>query len=92
MPGGGTLKISTKLRRGKVSVSFADDGEGISKENMKKLFSPFFTTKPKGTGLGLAICKRLVEAHQGRIDVESKVGRGTTFTLAFPLSGRGRGS
>lgn len=86
MPEGGTLKISTEVGDGTVSVSFSDTGTGISEENRKKLFTPFFTTKPKGTGLGLAICKRLVEAHRGRVSVKSKVGKGTTFTLTFPLA------
>jgi PAS domain S-box-containing protein len=86
MPKGGTLTISLVVRNRKVVLSFADTGQGISKDNMAKLFTPFFTTKPKGTGLGLAICKRLVEAHRGTISVASKLGRGTTFSLSFPIS------
>jgi PAS domain S-box-containing protein len=86
MPKGGTLSIKMIVRKSSVVLSFADTGQGISKEDMGKLFTPFFTTKPKGTGLGLAICKRLVEAHKGTISVESQLGKGTTFALTFPLS------
>jgi PAS domain S-box-containing protein len=85
MAGGGTLTIKTEIVGSKVVASFKDTGAGISKENMGKLFTPFFTTKAKGTGLGLSICQRLVEAHHGRIAVDSEVGKGTTFTLYFPL-------
>ncbi len=86
MPKGGTLTIGMVVHQRTVVLSFADTGQGISKENMGKLFTPFFTTKPKGTGLGLAICKRLVEAHRGTISVDSEPGKGTTFTLTFPIS------
>ena len=52
---------------------------------LRKLFNPFFTMKAKGQGLGLAVCKKLVEAHNGRITVESKVGEGSTFTVKLPI-------
>jgi len=84
MEKGGTLKVSTKKTKG-FEVSFKDTGVGISKENMKKLFTPFFTTKAKGMGMGLAICKRLVDSHGGSIKVESKEGKGTTFTVRLPV-------
>jgi signal transduction histidine kinase len=58
---------------------------GIPERNMDKLFNPFFTTKAKGQGLGLPVCKRLVEAHDGRITVESKLGEGSTFTVKLPI-------
>jgi signal transduction histidine kinase len=64
-----------------------DTGEGISPENRRKLFQPLFTTKVKGIGLGLVACKNLVEANNGRIDVESRMGEGTTFTLTLPVYG-----
>jgi signal transduction histidine kinase len=67
-------------------VSVSDTGAGIREENLALLFTPFFTTKSKGLGLGLAICKRLVEAHGGRIDVKSKVGEGTTISVTLPLA------
>lgn len=85
MEKGGTLKVSTKKTKEFVEVSFKDTGAGISKKNMKKLFTPFFTTKAKGMGMGLAICKRLLDAHSGSIKVESKEGKGTTFTVRLPI-------
>jgi signal transduction histidine kinase len=60
-----------------------DTGEGIPKENIDKLFDPFFSTKKKGTGLGLAIVKSIIEAHDGEIDVESEPGRGTRFIITL---------
>ena len=67
-----------------VAISVTDTGEGIAHENMKKLFQPLFTTKAKGIGLGLVVCRNLVEANGGRIEVESKPGKGTTFTVLLP--------
>jgi len=67
-----------------IEISVADTGEGISPESMKKLFQPLFTTKAKGIGLGLVVCKNLVEANSGRIDVSSKSGEETTFTVTLP--------
>jgi len=69
---------------GFVEISVVDTGEGISPENMEKLFQPLFTTKTKGIGLGLVVCKNLIEANGGRIDVESRSGIGTTFTIILP--------
>jgi signal transduction histidine kinase len=71
--------------RGFIEISVADTGEGISGENMKKLFQPLFTTKANGIGLGLVVCKNLVEANRGRIEVESEPGNGTVFTLLLPM-------
>jgi PAS domain S-box-containing protein len=84
MENGGTLKVSTKKTKGFVEVSFKDTGVGISRENIEKLFTPFFTTKAKGLGMGLAICKKFVDAHSGTIEVESEEGKGTTFTVRLP--------
>ncbi|MCL4430305.1 MAG: ATP-binding protein [Chloroflexi bacterium] len=84
MPQGGKLKISSERAASKVRISFTDTGLGISEEDQKKLFQPLFTTKAKGMGFGLAICQRIVEAHKGRIVVESAVGRGATFTVELP--------
>lgn len=87
MPEGGGLIL--RARRGPnagfVTVEIQDTGTGISDENMKKLFTPFFTTKPigKGTGLGLAITYGIVKMHQGQINVQSQVGKGTTFTITL---------
>ena len=80
MENGGTLKVSTKKTKEFVEVSFKDTGVGIPKENTKKLFTPFFTTKSIGMGMGLAICKRFVESHGGSIKVDSEEGKGSTFT------------
>jgi PAS domain S-box-containing protein len=83
---GGRLEISTKAEDGFIVTEFKDDGCGISEENLGKLFEPLFTTKTKGIGLGLAVSKRIIEAHEGSIEVESEVGRGTTFAIKLPAS------
>jgi signal transduction histidine kinase len=89
MPEGGTLTVKTWLAPDGQSakVSFTDTGCGISEENLGKLFTPFFTTKQlgKGTGLGLPIAYGIVKMHRGQIEVQSKVGVGTTFTIGLPL-------
>ncbi len=82
---GGTLKVSTKKTKGFIEVSFKDTGGGVSKEIMKKLFTPFFTTKARGMGMGLPICKKFVESHGGSIEVESEEGKGSTFTVKLPI-------
>jgi signal transduction histidine kinase len=66
-------------------VRFRDNGCGIPPERLARIFNPFFTTKEKGTGLGMAISKKIVEAHEGTIEVESETGRGTEFTIRLPL-------
>lgn len=68
-----------------VELSFADSGEGIPRENLEKIFTPFFTTKGGGTGLGLAITQRIVEGHGGTVIVESEPGHGTTFRVKLPV-------
>jgi signal transduction histidine kinase len=70
-----------------MAVSITDTGVGIPQENLDKLFEPLFTTKAKGIGLGLAVTKTLVEGHGGSIEVESEVGKGTTFTVRLPIAG-----
>jgi signal transduction histidine kinase len=85
MPNGGKLTIGASKTDETASISVEDTGVGIPKQNLGKLFQPLFTTKAKGMGLGLAICKRMVEAHGGEITVESKVGKGTIFTVKIPL-------
>ncbi|MEM2118225.1 MAG: PAS domain S-box protein [Candidatus Bathyarchaeia archaeon] len=84
MPNGGKLTIASHKTDGNVEFIFKDTGIGMTKETMEKIFVPFFTTKAKGMGLGLPICKQIVEAHGGKISVESVVGEGTTFTLTLP--------
>ena len=88
MPKGGSLVISNQLsvinEQEFVTVSVRDTGMGISPEDMEKLFEPLFTTKSRGIGLGLAVCKKLAEANQGWIDVQSVLGEGSTFTVYLP--------
>ena len=85
MPDGGTLTITSDFspRTDEVLIAFRDTGAGISKENMKKLFIPFFTTKDKGkgVGLGLSVCYGIVQRHGGKIEVDSREGAGTTFAI-----------
>lgn len=75
------LKISTQIEQGIVQISIEDTGRGIPKENLEKIFTPFYTTKGKGIGLGLAICKRFIDAHQWTIEVETWAGKGTRFVI-----------
>ena len=86
MPNGGTLHIKSSVSNGNVIFSFSDTGVGISQDSMGRLWTPLFTTKANGMGFGLPICKRFVEAHKGTIFAESIFGKGTTFTLTFPLN------
>lgn len=88
MNGKGELKIDTGAGDSCIWTSFTDTGCGIPEENLEKIFEPLFTTKPKGIGLGLAISKRLVEQNGGKIEVNSQVGKGTTFTVKLPLEKR----
>jgi PAS domain S-box-containing protein len=82
---GGTLSISAVRQKNTVALAVRDTGTGIPPENMSKLFEPLFTTKPRGIGLGLAVSQKLIEANGGRIEVESEVGVGSTFTLVLPV-------
>ena len=83
----GTIAISAHTDNKNIIVSIADTGEGIEKKNLKKIFDFGFTTKKqgKGTGLGLALVKKIVEEHNGKIEVESHVNKGTTFTVTLPV-------
>ncbi len=95
---GGTLSVSARLagdggvaaaQSGKIEIRVSDTGCGIAPENLQKIFDPFFSTKgPKGTGLGLAVAWGIVEKHNGRIEAESELGKGTTFRVVLPI-GRG---
>jgi two-component system sensor histidine kinase FlrB len=101
MPGSGTLTLTASLTEEQgpggsaLRLSVSDTGVGIPAAQRSRIFDPFFTTRDEGTGLGLAIVHAIVEAHQGRIDVESGEGRGTTFTIVlpqFPVPDRGEGA
>jgi PAS domain S-box-containing protein len=85
---GGTLTITTQKFNSSVRASFADNGPGISKENLNRIFDPFFTTKEvgKGTGLGLSVCHGIIAEHGGRIYARSKPGSGATFIIELPIS------
>jgi signal transduction histidine kinase len=85
MPNGGVLTVKSGRTENEVSFSFNDTGTGMSEEILQKMWTPLFTTKAKGMGFGLPICKRIVEAHGGKIIVESQVDKGTTFTVTIPL-------
>ncbi|MBS7615305.1 GHKL domain-containing protein [Candidatus Bathyarchaeota archaeon] len=85
MPEGGKLTISAIKNDDGVCISFQDTGVGIPEENISKIFQPSFTTKAKGQGLGLPVCKRIVEAHGGKITVTSKLHCGSTFTVHIPF-------
>jgi two-component system sensor histidine kinase HydH len=85
MENGGTLAVRCRSDRGRhLALSVSDTGHGIAPEDRPKIFNPYFTTKPKGTGLGLAIVHKIVEAHEGRLLVESTAGQGSRFTLRIP--------
>jgi PAS domain S-box-containing protein len=89
MPQGGELTVCTYSEADQVLVAFADTGAGVPAENLERIFEPYFTTKEgKGTGLGLAICRRIVEAHGGKIEVESEAGAGATFRVCLPPGSR----
>ncbi|MGO8674938.1 MAG: two-component system sensor histidine kinase NtrB [Limisphaerales bacterium] len=88
MTRGGTLTLQTWEGADEVWVSVADTGGGIPQEQLKRIFEPFYTTRKKGSGLGLMIVQRIVRAHGGRIELESQVGRGTTFRIGLPLHER----
>lgn len=85
MTKGGTLTLQTGENNDAVWVSVGDTGGGIPQEQINRIFEPFYTTKKKGTGLGLMIVQRIVRAHSGGIELDSHVGRGTTFRVWFPL-------
>ena len=85
MPEGGKLTMKSKENKDKIEFTITDTGAGIPKETLEKLFTPLFTTKAKGMGFGLSICKRIVEAHGGKISAESAVGEGTTFKILIPV-------
>ncbi len=85
MSKGGILTIETRLDGGEAEICFSDTGCGIPEENIAKIFEPLFTTKKSGTGLGMAVVKKVIDRHGGRIQIQSKVGQGTTIVVGIPL-------
>jgi two-component system NtrC family sensor kinase len=92
MPEGGTLTVTTSVEKQWAIISFGDTGCGIKKEDLEKIFDPFYTTKPvgKGTGLGLSVSYGIIEQHEGRLEVESCEGKGTTFTVILSAGEHGK--
>jgi signal transduction histidine kinase len=84
-PEGGELLLVTRSEGGHAIVEITDTGCGIPPENLPRIFTPFYSTRPGGTGLGLALARRVVDAHGGTISVESELGKGSRFTVSLPL-------
>lgn len=87
MPGGGTLRVNLSQSDSVAAIAIQDSGSGISPEHRTRIFDPFFTTKPEGegTGLGLSVSYGIISNHSGRIEVESELGQGSTFTIILPM-------
>jgi len=88
MPGGGQLVARTTATNGNVAIYLIDTGCGMNGHTAAQMFDAFFSTKPGGSGLGLPTTAKIIEAHDGRIRVESEVGRGTQFTIELPVPAR----
>ena len=88
MPEGGILRLGLRLKGQQITLTVTDTGHGIPREDLEKIFVPFFTTKEvgKGTGLGLTVVQGIIQEHGGSIEVDSEPGRGSTFTITLPLS------
>ena len=88
MPEGGNLKVlgSSDFNRKEISILIEDSGIGIPKKNISKIFDPFFTTKDDGVGLGLSLCHQIISDHNGKMNIESKIDKGTRVTLVFPIT------
>ncbi len=88
MPDGGSLKILFSVGDVYVDIAFIDSGHGIAEDDMRRVFEPYHTTKSKGSGLGLMIVQRIIEEHGGEMELASKAGEGTSFTIRLPRSER----
>ncbi|MCQ4924715.1 ATP-binding protein [Tissierella carlieri] len=86
MSSGGTITINTEIIDNGVNISFIDTGIGIKKENLEKIFNPFFTTKEKGVGLGLSVSHRIIQDHNGYITIDSTESKGTQIDIYLPMS------
>lgn len=88
---GGEIKIMTRVKDEAVEIAISDTGSGIAPEHLENIFDPFFTTKPvgEGTGLGLSISFSIVERHSGKIEVQTELGKGTTFLVTLPIKASG---
>ncbi len=84
MEDGGLITVEVKEEKGRYVVGIKDAGSGISRDNLKKIFNPFFSTKDKGSGLGLSIVRNIMEAHGGAVEIESQVGSGTKVQITLP--------
>ncbi len=85
MPQGGKLTLEVRTDKNRLQLTVQDEGTGIEPETLKKIFEPYFTTKPNGSGLGLSIARRIAEAHGGTLTVESKLGQGSRLHVFLPL-------
>jgi PAS domain S-box-containing protein len=85
MPDGGRLRVQTVQKGNELRLKISDTGVGIPDEHMDKIFEPYFTTKDFGSGLGLTLVYKIVKEHMGDIEINSKVGEGTSITLSFPV-------
>ncbi|WP_084511495.1 sensor histidine kinase [Desulfatibacillum aliphaticivorans] len=88
MPAGGTVYVKTRIQGEKLSVSFTDEGKGVTDEAMKKIWNPFFTTKERGTGLGLCVVRNIIEAHGGSVTIENSEDKGACVRVELPIGTR----
>ena len=86
MPEGGELMIRTAVHDQTVQLDIIDTGPGIEPEKQRQIFTPYFTTKPGGSGLGLPMCRRIIEEHQGHLDLHSEPPKGSNFRITLPLT------
>jgi signal transduction histidine kinase len=91
MPNGGQLSIDVALRNKMIVICISDNGVGMNEETLEKLFIPFYTTKVDSVGFGLFETQRIIQKHEGKIKVNSKLGEGSTFIIEFPLLLTGKG-
>jgi two-component system sporulation sensor kinase B len=83
----GVVTVGARVDRDTLLIEVADEGVGIAPEEVERIFTLYYTTKPEGTGIGLSVVYRIVQMHDGSIDVRSELGRGTTMTIRLPFRG-----